>query len=435
MADLIQIRRDTAANWTSVDPTLEQGEMGYEVDAKKLKFGDGSTAWSSLPYFASGAGALDDLTDVVITGVASGDLLRYNGTNWVNTVLVAGDIPNLAASKITSGQLALARGGSGADLSATGPGFLKQATLGSAVTVSALAAGDIPSLDTSKITTGTMDTARLGSGSASSSTWLRGDQTWASVSLADLAAGTLANATVLTFPSGQTGTSTDRQIYGDASGISYNAPSGLAHRFGRAGTALVTLGINGVTFLNTTGVTTAGNREIAPTYGGLYANVPTGTEFRIQVNASSHYRFSGSNFSIENNMYLKFVSTAATVTGSEKSLVPTSAGMVLNTPSSSSVALAVNATAVATFAAGSVTLADATNIVVHTTTGTKFGTGAGQKIGFWNAPPVAQQTGPTALSSRTAGASYTATEQTMIQEAHDTARLTLALMRTIGLAA
>lgn len=43
--------------------------------------------------------------------------------------LVAADIPNLSASKITSGQLAVARGGSGADLSATS-GLLKQATSG-----------------------------------------------------------------------------------------------------------------------------------------------------------------------------------------------------------------------------------------------------------------------------------------------------------------
>jgi len=51
MADIIQIRRDTAANFTSVDPTLAQGEMGYELDTGKLKFGDGSTAWTSLGYF------------------------------------------------------------------------------------------------------------------------------------------------------------------------------------------------------------------------------------------------------------------------------------------------------------------------------------------------------------------------------------------------
>ena len=50
MADLIQIRRDTAANWTSANPTLAQGELGVETDTDKIKVGDGSTAWSSLGY-------------------------------------------------------------------------------------------------------------------------------------------------------------------------------------------------------------------------------------------------------------------------------------------------------------------------------------------------------------------------------------------------
>ena len=50
MADLIQIRRDTAANWTSANPTLAQGELGVETDTDKIKVGDGSTAWTSLGY-------------------------------------------------------------------------------------------------------------------------------------------------------------------------------------------------------------------------------------------------------------------------------------------------------------------------------------------------------------------------------------------------
>jgi hypothetical protein len=50
MASIIQIRRDTASNWTSANPILAQGEMGAETDTSKIKIGDGSTAWSSLAY-------------------------------------------------------------------------------------------------------------------------------------------------------------------------------------------------------------------------------------------------------------------------------------------------------------------------------------------------------------------------------------------------
>lgn len=50
----ILLRNDTAANWTSDNPVLAQGEMGLETDTNKIKFGDGSTAWNSLPYVGAG---------------------------------------------------------------------------------------------------------------------------------------------------------------------------------------------------------------------------------------------------------------------------------------------------------------------------------------------------------------------------------------------
>lgn len=46
-------RRDTAANWTSVNPTLLAGEIGIESDTGKWKVGNGSSAWSSLSYIAA----------------------------------------------------------------------------------------------------------------------------------------------------------------------------------------------------------------------------------------------------------------------------------------------------------------------------------------------------------------------------------------------
>ena len=53
MAVQLKLRRDTAANWTSTNPTLAQGEPGYETDTGKLKIGNGSTAWNSLAYQAA----------------------------------------------------------------------------------------------------------------------------------------------------------------------------------------------------------------------------------------------------------------------------------------------------------------------------------------------------------------------------------------------
>lgn len=52
MAIKIRFRRDTAANWTTANPILDQGEVGVETDTLKLKMGDGATAWGSLSYLA-----------------------------------------------------------------------------------------------------------------------------------------------------------------------------------------------------------------------------------------------------------------------------------------------------------------------------------------------------------------------------------------------
>ena len=50
MADRIQLRRDTAANWAAVNPVLADGEIGLEQDSGQFKLGDGVTAYTALPY-------------------------------------------------------------------------------------------------------------------------------------------------------------------------------------------------------------------------------------------------------------------------------------------------------------------------------------------------------------------------------------------------
>jgi hypothetical protein len=51
----IQLRRDTAANWTSVNPILSVGEPAVETDTGRQKMGDGTTAWASLAYLVGAA--------------------------------------------------------------------------------------------------------------------------------------------------------------------------------------------------------------------------------------------------------------------------------------------------------------------------------------------------------------------------------------------
>lgn len=49
----IRLRRDTAAGWTAANPVLALAEPGLETDTNLIKYGDGVTAWNSLPYFSS----------------------------------------------------------------------------------------------------------------------------------------------------------------------------------------------------------------------------------------------------------------------------------------------------------------------------------------------------------------------------------------------
>jgi hypothetical protein len=53
MAVRIQLRRDTAANWVSSNPTLRAGEIGIETDTLKFKVGNGSSPWNSITAYAN----------------------------------------------------------------------------------------------------------------------------------------------------------------------------------------------------------------------------------------------------------------------------------------------------------------------------------------------------------------------------------------------
>jgi len=75
----IQVRRGTASQWTSTNPTLAAGEFGFETDTNKIKCGTGATAWTSLPYLNN---------DGDITGVTASTGLSGGGTSGTVTVSI-----------------------------------------------------------------------------------------------------------------------------------------------------------------------------------------------------------------------------------------------------------------------------------------------------------------------------------------------------------
>jgi len=111
MSDHDGIRRDTAANWTSINPPLFPGEFGYETDTGKLKVGDESfSLWNSLGYFGStvafsvNSGITASVTQTQGQGPLTADI------NEVSTVANDGDTVTLRTAAVGDVQIVMNNG-------------------------------------------------------------------------------------------------------------------------------------------------------------------------------------------------------------------------------------------------------------------------------------------------------------------------------------
>lgn len=71
--DIIRIRRDTFANWQSVNPQLALGEISYDLTNDQIRVGDGENLWLDLPVVGTSAVSDGDKGDIVVAS---------NGTSW-----------------------------------------------------------------------------------------------------------------------------------------------------------------------------------------------------------------------------------------------------------------------------------------------------------------------------------------------------------------
>lgn len=75
MADVIkttfQVKRGSAARWEELNPILNPGEPGFEMDTFKLKIGNGSTPWKELPYVND----VDISKYITIEDIINGDVI------------------------------------------------------------------------------------------------------------------------------------------------------------------------------------------------------------------------------------------------------------------------------------------------------------------------------------------------------------------------
>lgn len=102
----IQLRRGTAASWTSTNPVLAAGEPGIETDTGYMKIGNGSTAWNSLAYQS----ALAPLSFNTQTGTSYTLAVADNGrqVELSNTSAITLTVPTNASIPLPVGtQIAL----------------------------------------------------------------------------------------------------------------------------------------------------------------------------------------------------------------------------------------------------------------------------------------------------------------------------------------
>ena len=89
MPNQIKIRRDTASNFQSENPTLGAGEFSLETDTSKIKVGNGSTEYNDLQFIDGDAAASLGL---IVQGSNYGYAVAGSGSNGLNSSASLTDI-------------------------------------------------------------------------------------------------------------------------------------------------------------------------------------------------------------------------------------------------------------------------------------------------------------------------------------------------------
>lgn len=92
MAEIIQLRRDTSANFTETNRILAQGEPALEIDTLKEKIGDGVTAWVDLAY-KPGTGVIISTKELFTATAAQTEFVLSNTPN--NVDVIADRVPQI----------------------------------------------------------------------------------------------------------------------------------------------------------------------------------------------------------------------------------------------------------------------------------------------------------------------------------------------------
>ena len=70
----MQQRNGTASRWLDLNPILALGEIGYETDTGRFKFGNGVDTWTNLEYYSSVQDLLLGQPNGIATLDSNGDI-------------------------------------------------------------------------------------------------------------------------------------------------------------------------------------------------------------------------------------------------------------------------------------------------------------------------------------------------------------------------
>jgi hypothetical protein len=185
MATKIQVRRDTAANWTSANTVLSSGEMGYETDTGYMKIGDGTTNWSSLSYFTPGDVSDDNTTYTISVAQSGGD---------ANVTLTGSDASNDTVTMVAGNNLTVTVAGDNVTMDVDNDlANYSNATSQFLTDITAQAIGSLTDVNVSAVADGSVLAYDQGSGN-----WVAGDPAVGALDdLSDVTLGTPSTGNLL----------------------------------------------------------------------------------------------------------------------------------------------------------------------------------------------------------------------------------------------
>ena len=328
-------------------------DAGFTAD--DLLVFDG-TAWQAVDKTA--LLALSDLTDVILTSPVTNDLLRFDGVAWVNTpmdeLLALDDLSDVTLTAPATGAFLVKTGTDWVDQNFT-PGRLGVGTTGD-------------------------PTHRLEMEDGDHTAWFTG-----SGSLGSTAAG-LRMSKVKT----QTGEALGLSLHSDGAPcwewmMAADTDNALRSGFGNADFGLWDYSAGGFCL------------RISPEEAGSSG---VGTKFYFGEDLATPRAF---------DRFVTMVTPVVdVVTLAVKAMAAQTAALLQARDASDNVLFEVGV-------AGHVTLRDAVNVILGTSTGTQIGTGATQKHALWGKTPIVQPTALTAADNTAIDATFDATEQAVVE--------------------